>query len=841
MPDSPDISDQLQRAIIFHQTGQLDDAEKLYREIIAAMPAQADANHNLALLMLHKDAQTAVGLFRTALESDPTQGQYWLSYIEALIHTGELGLAEEALQTAENCGLDEKQSGRLRSLLATRNAKAPEPHEVNQFVTLFTTGRIAEAEQVARRLTHHYPGNGTGWKALGAALAYQANWGEALPALKQAAELLPGDAESHFNLGLAYQQHQDFTSAESAYFRALSIRANYAEAYNNLGLLYDANGQNSKAVSSFQKAISVKADFAQAYNNLGLSLHRTQQYSDAIAQFHQAIQLQPNYAEAYNNLAASLQAVGALAEAEAMARKSIAINPLCASSYNNLGNLLQETGRLEEAEDMLKKALEINSGLPDAYNNLGNLYQGRKKYGEAYLYYQRAVELNPNDPNSWSNLGTVSQALGEFHQAIACYQKALEIDPHYHNAHSNLLFALNYLSENAPEKDFELAVRYGESVAEKASRFTQWNCERSPSRLRVGIVSGDMLSHPVGYFLENVVKEINPESIELFAYATHHQEDALTERIRPRFAQWRSIYGIPDPVVASLIHDDAVHILIDLSGHTAFNRLAMFAYKAAPVQASWLGYFATTGVKEIDYLIADPWTLPVSEEPFFTEKIWRLPETRLCFTPPDAFVETSQLPALTNGYITFGCFNNLGKLNDEVVKTWAEILLATPTNRLMLKAPQLLEPATQEKTKMRFAQYGVNPDRLILEGPSSRTEYLKKYHLIDIALDPFPFTGGTTSAETLWMGVPVLTLTGDRFIGRQGVGLMENAGLHAWVAKDKKSYIELAIQHSTAITELAKLRNGLRQQVLDSPVFDAKRFAAHFEQALWGMWRDRRA
>lgn len=829
--------DKLHQAISLHQSAQLAEAEALYREIVAETTSLPDACHNLATLLLYKETPTAVDLFRIALESSPEQGQYWLSYIEGLIIAGQFEAAKEVLEVAKNCGLENSQTNRVRSMLCAQHALAPSTHEITHWISLFTSGCIDEAEKVARELTQKHPGHGTGWKALGATLAQQGKWRVALPALAKAAELLPVDAESHFNLGLAYQQNSEFINAEASYFRALTIKINYPEVYNNLGLMYEANGERAKAILLFQKAISIKSEYEQAHNNLALSLHHDGRFSEAINHFNQAILVKPQYAEACNNLGASLQSIGALTEAEATVRRSIAISPFCASAYNNLGNILQEAGNLDEAEKMLRKALEINPDLPDAFNNLGNLYQRRKKFKEACSFYRRAVEIKPNDPLSWNNLGTAAQSLGEFPEAISCYKSALEVDPVYHNAHSNLLFALNYVSERNPEEDFKLAMQYGKSVAAKAKRYDRWNCNFNPDRLRVGIVSGDMLSHPVGYFLESVVKELVSDCIELFAYSTHYQTDALTLRILPKFTEWKSIYGLTDVAAASTIHSDAIHILIDISGHTAFNRLSMFAYKPAPVQVSWLGYFATTGVQEVDYLIADPWTLPDNEECYFTESIWRLPETRLCFTPPETHVETSRLPALANGYITFGCFNNLGKMNDEVVKTWAEILHAVPASKLMLKSPQLLERETQETTINRYSRFGISADRLILEGPSSREEYLTKYHLIDLALDPFPFTGGTTSAESLWMGVPVITLAGKRFISRQGLGIMKNAGMDGWIAETVEDYKDLAINHAQEVDQLDSLRSTLRTQVLASPLFDAKRFARHFEDALWGMWR----
>jgi predicted O-linked N-acetylglucosamine transferase (SPINDLY family) len=279
-----------------------------------------------------------------------------------------------------------------------------------------------------------------------------------------------------------------------------------------------------------------------------------------------------------------------------------------------------------------------------------------------------------------------------------------------------------------------------------------------------------------------------------------------------------------------------IDILIDLSGHTGDNRLPMFAWKPAPVQVTWLGYFATTGVAAIDYLIADPWTLPKSEESSFSETIWRVPETRLCFTPPAILLNVTPPPMLVNGHITFGCFNNLTKMNEQVVALWARILAAVPNSRLYLKARALGEVAVQQSVMKRFAEHGIDPQRLTLETYVPRANYLEAYNQIDIALDPFPYTGGTTTVEALWMGVPVLTLAGKQFLARQGVGLLMNAGLPEWVASDQDDYLSRAIAHASDMQRLASLRAGLRQQVLASPIFDASRFARYFEAALRGMW-----
>jgi predicted O-linked N-acetylglucosamine transferase (SPINDLY family) len=262
----------------------------------------------------------------------------------------------------------------------------------------------------------------------------------------------------------------------------------------------------------------------------------------------------------------------------------------------------------------------------------------------------------------------------------------------------------------------------------------------------------------------------------------------------------------------------------------------VFAYKPSPVQVSWLGYFATTGLNEMDYLLGDPYVTPPKNDEQFTEKVWRLPETRWCFTPPDVDVEVSVLPALNHGYVTFGCFNNLAKINDKVVELWAKVLDALPNSRLLLKTKQLRDQLAREGVIQRFTAQGINSKRITLEAPEDRQNYFSAYNRIDIALDPFPFTGGTTSIEGLWMGVPFVTLEGGSLVSRQGVGILMNAGLPDWIATDEDEYLAKAILFASNLDKLARLRVGLRSQALASPLFDAPRFARNFENALFEMW-----
>ena len=473
---------------------------------------------------------------------------------------------------------------------------------------------------------------------------------------------------------------------------------------------------------------------------------------------------------------------------------------------------------------------------------LGAALQMQGRARAALPCMQKAQRFFPGDAEIQNNIGLVQQELGRFAAAELSYRKAFGMVPDFFGAHSNLLFLQNYNSTGSAAKRFEQALRFGKAVTSHAVRpFTSWTCRKQPARLRIGMVSGDLRRHPVGYFLESLLASLNTERIELIAYPTVLKVDELTNRIAPCFSAWRPIHDKTDEAAAAMIDADGVHVLLDLSGHTAENRLSLFAWRPAPVQATWLGYFATTGVAQIDYLLGDRFVAPPGEADQFTETLWRMPDSYLCFTAPDFDLAVTSLPALEHGHVTFACFNNIGKMNDAVVAVWARLLLQVPDARLFLKNPQLADAGVRTHTLARFAAHGIPAARLRLEGPSSRQDLLAAYQEADIVLDPFPYPGGTTSMEALWMGLPIVTRKGDRFLSHLGESVLHNAGLPDWVAADDDEYVAIAVQKAGDLTALAALRGRLREQVLASPLYDAPRFARHFEDAMWGMWHARTA
>lgn len=880
----------VEQAVAFHQAGKLQEAGRLYREILQEHPNHPDANYNLGILEVQmKQPENGLSHFMAALDADPTCGQYWLSYIDALFQLGQLAAAREVMAMAKKNGLNGEDVAEMEARLEngavtgnhsnklppvgsdqslavlaevsydkknvrsnTRkpnkavkgkikpNDRNPSPEAIQTLVALFNNGRYAEAANLARSMTEKFPLYAFGWGTLGVVLQKLGRNQDALLPLQKAASLSPNDAQAHSNLGNTLSDLGRLEEAEVSLRRAIAIKNNSADAHVNLGATLNDLGRLNEAQACYLKALQIDPNLAEAHYNLGNTLKNIWRLDEAEASYWRALQIKPGFVNALCNLGVILQATGRLDEAEACLRRAIQLKPNYIEAYSNLGSTLHDMGRLVEAQDVYKMALQIKPDHAEIQSNLGNTLHDMGRLHEAEASYRRALAIKPDFTQALSNLGNTLQDMGRLDEAIGCFQGALAIDPNYIKARSNLLFILNYKAEYTPMYCLNEARQYGKVVSNKVTeKYTQWSSELQPERLRIGFVSADFRNHPVGYFLENILSQLALTAVELIAYPTIHKSDELTARIKPYFSAWKPLYGKSDEAAARLIHDDRVHILIDLSGHTQHNRLPIFSWKPAPVQVSWLGYFATTGVAEIDYIIGDRYVSPNNETEHFTEKIWQLPDCYWCFSEPNQTIEVTSLPALTSGRITFACFNNLTKMNDSVVAVWARILSAVPGSKLFLKYSQLNDPLIRESTLQRYAKYGITADRLIFEGTSPRAEYLACYHRVDIALDPFPYPGGTTSLESLWMGVPVITKRGDRFLSHAGETIAHNAGLSEWVAVDEEDYVAKAVLFASDMGGLARLRSGLRQQVLKSALFDATRFAGHFEKAMWMMWKHR--
>jgi protein O-GlcNAc transferase len=613
-----------------------------------------------------------------------------------------------------------------------------------------------------------------------------------------------------------------------------------------------AQGQPAAAITQLERALALRPDHGETHLMLAQALRGQGKLAAAAASLERGLALLPDLAEAHSNLGLLYGALGQRDAAIASFRRALALKPDFAWAHCNLGTALAEQGDLLAAIESYQHALAIEPDHVEAWVNLGNTFNAQDDVDAAAECYRKAIAIKPDHALAWVNLCAPLQAQGDLDAAIDGLRHALSLKPDDAEAYSGLLFLLSIHPAYSPAQRLLEAQHYGASVMARAQPFTSWPSDPSAGApaggpLRVGLVSADLRTHPVGFFIESILAHCDPARVELVAYPTLPREDETTARLKPRFAAWHSLVDLSDAAAAARIHGDGIHILIDLAGHTAQNRLPVFAWRPAPVQVSWLGYFATTGVPTIDYVLADRVALPEALRDQFTESIWYLPDTRFCFTPPvdSAHLQTTPLPAARNGYVTFGCFPNPLKLNDAVLAVWGRILGALPEARLRLLSRPLRYPAAQARLQARLRRAGIAPKRVTMAGEMPREQYLLAHAEVDIMLDTFPYPGATTTCEALWMGVPTVTLAGDSLIARQGASLLACAGLTDWIAVDGDDYVARALAHAADIDRLGRLRAQLRDQVRASPLFDAPRFARHLETALEGMWaqarRDRAA
>jgi len=592
---------------------------------------------------------------------------------------------------------------------------------------------------------------------------------------------------------------------------------------------------------SINKYTEEDFELAKRYFLEGVSLMNQELYSEAESSFHMSLTILPNRESTLTNISAALLKQQKYQETEEFALLALEINQHNPEALINLGISKLKQKQPEIAIDSLKKVIEFHPENFEAWSNMAIAYKGIKEYDLALECFDKSIEINPNFAEAWANRGNLLSAMGFFSQALDSHREAIKLEPNFFTAHSNFIFNLTF-NESYSYADLLAEVRVLGSKLSNAAKqkFSHQILSKSPERLKIGFVSGDFRNHSVGHFIEDLISDIDQSQFELYAFVSTSEEDELTYRIKRYFTKWLPIYGMPDQVAASLIYKSHIHILIDLSCHTANNKLPVFSYRPAPVQVSWLGLPLTTGVPEIDYVLGDAYATPPEYEHHFTESIWRLPETYVCLTPPRSCVDVGLLPALHNGFVTFGSFNNPSKMNSRALAVWAKILKSVPNSKLVLKAKQFANNTYCESMYKKFSALGINRSQLQLVSYAlNRDAHLTEYNKVDIALDTFPYPGVTTSAEALWMGVPVLTLKGENFMSSTAESIAINSGNPDWVSASYEDYVAKAIRFASDISQLGQMRVTLREKVLRSPLFDSSKFAKNFGEALWGMWNQR--
>lgn len=559
----------------------------------------------------------------------------------------------------------------------------------------------------------------------------------------------------------------------------------------------------------------------------------------AIKCYREAIGLEPARAEIHFHLGNVLTVQGNIDQAGEAYREAIRLNPDYAEAHLNLGNVLRPQGKLDEAVAAYRQAIRLLPRYAKAHTNLGVTLQEQGRLAEAVAVGRQAIALQPDLADSHSNLAVALWHQGKLDEAAAELRRAIALQPDHARAFSSLLFCLQYddrLTDDLFAEHRSFGARFDRAAPERATYASDCDPAR---RLRIGYVSPDFRWHSVAFFIEPLFQEHDRSAVEVFCYADVTRPDGVTAHLRGMVDHWVDSAGLPDDALAERIRRDRIDILVDLTGHTATNRLLVFARKPAPIQVTWLGYPHTSGLSAMDYRLVDAVTDPPGEaDAAATETLLRLGGCFLCYGGVGGGPEPTEPPCLSTAAVTFGSFNNPAKLSGATYDAWAALLARLPQARLLLKGSPFGDPDTRAMYLARFAERGVGADRLeLMPRLPAPDVHLSIYNQVDIALDPFPYNGTTTTCEALWMGVPVVTLRGNRHAGRVGASLLTQVGLTEFIADSVEDYVATAVALAHDPTRLTALRGTLRPRMLASPLCDARAFARKMEAAFRLMWQ----
>jgi predicted O-linked N-acetylglucosamine transferase (SPINDLY family) len=638
--------------------------------------------------------------------------------------------------------------------------------------------------------------------------------------------------------------------AAALYSRIRAMAPRNFDAAHLAGTMALQQGRFGAAAATLTEARRLNPQSAICALRLGVAFNALGRPAKAEGELRAALLLDSTLPEAWFHLGRTLEQLGRMEEAAAAAGRAIAARPEFAEAHDHLGAMLTGIRGHAAAEPHLRRAVELDPDFSRAWCNLGVslVYLGR--LGEAVASFDRALKIDAQLHHAHAGRGLALERSYRIEEAAAAYGRALAGDPRNHQARSARLMALHYLDGVSREALFAEHRAFGEAAeaaAQAAPAFPRrgetGTDECNSRRLRIGFLSPNLRAHSVAYFLEPLLEHLDRGRFEIFLYHDHSVIDAISERFRKLATQWRHVAGRPHAAVEGMLRDDGLDILVDLAGHTELNRLPLFARRVAPVQATYLGYPDTTGLKSMDFRLVDAVTDPPGEaDGFCTERLVRFAPTAWCYAPPVEAPPPGRPPSAAGGPPTFGCFNNFAKITDRTLRAWGRLLAAVPGSRLILKSFGLGAPALQSAARRRLAAAGADAGRVeLLDHAPSLGEHLAAYARVDVALDTFPYHGTTTTCEALWMGVPVVTMAGDRHASRVGISLLQAAGCADGIASDWDEYVRLAAALASDPARLASCRSGLRDSLRRSPLLDRAGQAARLGAAFEAMLRMRAA
>ncbi|XP_022977518.1 probable UDP-N-acetylglucosamine--peptide N-acetylglucosaminyltransferase SPINDLY isoform X2 [Cucurbita maxima] len=685
---------------------------------------------------------------------------------------------------------------------------------------------------------------------LGTSLKLSGDSQDGIQKYYEALKIDPHYAPAYYNLGVVYSEMMQYDTALNCYEKAAFERPMYAEAYCNMGVIFKNRGDLESAIACYERCLAVSPNFEIAKNNmaialtdLGTKVKLEGDINQGVAYYKRALYYNWHYADALYNLGVAYGEMLKFDKAIVSYELAFHFNPHCAEACNNLGVIYKDQDNLDKAVECYQLALSIKPNFSQSLNNLGVVYTVQGKMDAAASMIEKAILANPTYAEAYNNLGVLNRDAGNISMAVDAYERCLKIDPDSRNAGQNRLLAMNYIDEGHKHKLYEAHRDWGRRFMRLYPQYKSWDNPKDPERpLVIGYVSPDYFTHSVSYFIEAPLVHHDYANYKVVVYSAVVKGDAKTIRFRDKVLKhggvWRDIYGIDEKKVASMVREDKVDILVELTGHTANNKLGMMACRPAPLQVTWIGYPNTTGLPTIDYRISDALADPPNTKQKHVEELVRLPESFLCYTPSPEAGTVSSAPALSNGFITFGSFNNLAKITPKVLQVWARILCAIPNSRLVVKCKPFGCDSVRQRFLSTLEQLGLESQRVdLLPLILLNHDHMQAYSLMDISLDTFPYAGTTTTCESLYMGVPCVTMAGSVHAHNVGVSLLSNVGLGHLVAKNEEEYVKLALQLASDVTALSNLRMSLRNLMSKSPVCDGPNFILHLESTYRKMWQ----
>jgi protein O-GlcNAc transferase len=645
---------------------------------------------------------------------------------------------------------------------------------------------------------------------------------------KPAVQQILQQALQHHNAGRIPEAH-------ALYEQVLALEPDQPDALHLLGLIALQTNRPAEGIELIRRALAVRPAFAQALSNLGSALVAAGRLDEAASSFDSAIALAPDNPEFHNNRGSALNHLARHEEALSSFRRAIAIKPEYAEAHVNLGCALNYLGRFDEAIASFNRAIGVRAGFAEAHLSLGSALRETGDLDGAVASFRRAVDLNPRHPSPHSNLGNALKDQGKLDEALAEYRTALNLRPTDKTAWSNWLMSIHYHPAFDAVAILNEHRRWNELCAEPLRALWRAHAnDRAPERrLRIGYASPDFMDHPVGRFLIPLFESHDHGNFEIVCYSDVVAPDEVTDRLRRCTDEWHAVSMLGDAELAEKIRADRIDVLVDLALHAARNRLLAFARKPAPVQVTYLAYAGTSGLSAMDYRITDRYLDPPGNDGYYTERSARV-ESYWCYQPPAAAPPVAPAPVTSAGRITFGCLNNLAKVQPETMAVWAEILRSVDGSRLLLHARA---GGHRARIVELFSSLGLEPDRIEFAGYAPTADYLRTYDQFDIALDPYPYNGGTTTCDALWMGVPVVTLAGKHAVARAGASLLSNVGLPELIASSPGEYVAIACGLAGDLPRLGQLRATLRDRMKASPLCDGPRLAKSMETIYRQAWR----